>query len=127
MSEVTQKSDIYSCQMRLLGGTPHIPHMYIHVNICSARTCIISRGDTFVVTGGGGDDGRATDRVSLYSSSDGWVRDLASLNTVRQRHGCASFTDSNGQEVRMSSRTHNFHTEYPGAAGGGGLYYTRRW
>ena len=24
MSEVTQKSDIHSCQMRLLGGTPHM-------------------------------------------------------------------------------------------------------
>ena len=68
-------------------------------DIYSRKTCIITRGDTFVVTGGGGDDGRATDRVSLYSS-DGWVRDLASLNTGRQRHGCASFTDSNGQEVR---------------------------
>ena len=77
----------------------------IYVNIYSVRTCIISRGDTFVITGGGEFNGRATDRVSLYSSSDGWVRDLASLNTGRQRHGCASFTDSNGQEVRMSPRT----------------------
>ena len=80
------------------------------------HACLISRGDTFVITGGANNLGfnrnitkngyvyNATDRVSLYSS-DGWVRDLDSLITGRQRHGCASFTDSNGQEVRMSSRT----------------------
>ena len=63
--------------------------------------CLISRGDTFVLTGGkDGRDGSITSRVSLYSSA-GWVRDLASLNTARALHGCASYTDSYGLEVRM--------------------------
>ena len=36
--------------------------------------------------------------MALYSS-DGWVKDLASLKTRRYHHGCASYTDSSGQEV----------------------------
>jgi len=60
--------------------------------------CLISRGDTFVITGG--HDGDYISRVSLYSSA-GWVRNLASLNTARSDHGCASYTDSNGQEVLL--------------------------
>ena len=65
-----------------------------------SMACLISRGDTFVLTGGkDGRDWSITSRVSLYSSA-GWVRDLASLNTARALHGCASYTDSYGLEVR---------------------------
>ena len=41
-------------------------------------------------------------RVSLYSAA-GWQRDLAPLNTPRRSHGCASYTDTSGQEVNACS------------------------
>ena len=70
------------------------------------KGCLISRGDNFVITGGtmiaGGRPNayvyNATSIVSLYTPV-GFVRDLAPLKTPRHNHGCASYTDSSGEEV----------------------------
>ena len=87
-------------------------------------SCLINLGDTFVtfsyinkdtgvssINQGGFGINQGWDapspssketRVSLYSAG-GWQRDLAPLNTPRRSHGCASYTDTSGQEVNACS------------------------
>ena len=58
--------------------------------------------------------------VSLYSSA-GWAKDLKALNTPRYNHGCASYTDSSGEEVGVVVISKYYvYLNYAGAAGGGG-------
>ena len=55
--------------------------------------------DSIIVTGGV----RTQTRVSQYDRN-GFVKNLASLNTGRDSHGCAQFTD-NGVKVSLNNST----------------------
>ena len=58
--------------------------------------CGIPDGEQFIVTGGIS-GGRNIDNVHVYDTN-GWVRDLPSLNFGRSDHACASFM-TNGERV----------------------------
>ena len=58
--------------------------------------CGIPDGNQFIVTGGVS-RGRNIGNVHMYNT-DGWIRDLPSLNIARSDHACASFV-GNGQRV----------------------------
>ena len=59
--------------------------------------CGIPDGDQLIVTGGVSSAGVNIDNVHVYSTN-GWVRDLPSLNIARSDHACASFI-ANGNRV----------------------------
>ena len=61
--------------------------------------CLINLGDTFVITGGRLFT-NPTKRVTKYNSA-GHVGDLEPLLEPRRIHGCAAYTDSNGEEVKI--------------------------
>ena len=50
---------------------------------------------TYIMTGG---LGATLKTVSKYNK-DGWMEDLPSLNTERNRHGCGTYLDSNNNRV----------------------------
>ncbi len=69
--------------------------------------CGIPDGEQFIITGGvtgdttgpgGVSNGRNIDNVHVYDTN-GWVRDLPSLNIARSDHACASFM-ANGERVQ---------------------------
>merc|ERR1712012_671273 len=63
----------------------------------SYSSCIIDEGETFLLTG----DGTIPHvPVSRYDVN-GWLEDLDNLNTGRQEHGCAQFTNKENQKVNL--------------------------
>ena len=67
--------------------------------------CGIPDGNQFIVTGGVS-RGRNIDNVHVYDTN-GWIRDLPSLNIARSDHACASFI-ANGQRVSLKHLHMNF-------------------
>ena len=68
-------------------------------NICPPKTrqaCGIPDVDQFIITGGFSKS-VVTGNVHVYNT-DGWVKDLPSLNIARSNHACASFM-KNGERV----------------------------
>ena len=60
----------------------------LHHSPAARDACTISEGGTVLVTGG-----RFTKfRVTRYSRTKGWVKDLPDLKVGRLEHGCAAFT-----------------------------------
>ena len=71
----------------------------INLDICS-YSCLIDEGKTFLLTGGEDFVTETSSRVSRYDIN-GWLEDLDDLNTGRSQHGCARYTNNNGDKVRM--------------------------
>ena len=61
------------------------------------KACSIPLGDHVVITGGFW----SRSKVVRYGEA-GWERDLPSLNTGREEHGCTAFM-SEGQQVRLTT------------------------
>ena len=62
-----------------------------HLNLSFRFACGIELDDKVIITGGGGD---TKNTASVYND-DGWVEDLAFLNTGRAFHACAHYTSDN--------------------------------
>ena len=65
-------------------------------NNLSSVSCLIDEGETFLLTGGS----YSEEVVSRYNI-DGWVEDLDNLNTGRYSHGCAKYTNNDGERVSI--------------------------
>ena len=61
---------------------------------------IDEEGESFLLTGGWDSKEWAWSRVSRYDIR-GWQEDLDDLNTGRYSHGCTSYTNNDGNKVRM--------------------------
>ena len=67
-----------------------------------SRSCGIDLGDFYVTIGGQSLDGNYTGlRMVTKYSKQGQSEDLPQLQTGRYHLGCSSYTDSNGNQVRM--------------------------
>ena len=67
---------------------------------CVGRySCGIPHGDLFIIIGGSPFESR----VSEYSN-DGWAKDIGNLNTGRERHACAKYTNDDGKDVSRSRK-----------------------
>ena len=64
--------------------------------------CVISEGETFLLTGGAIPDsfGESIGTVARYSQWT-WLDSLDDLNTARQSHACGFFTTSDNKRVRV--------------------------
>ena len=67
--------------------------------------CGIPDGEQLIITGGVS-EGRNIDNVHVYDTN-GWVRDLPSLNLARSDHACASFM-ANGERVQKPKLLETF-------------------
>jgi len=67
------------------------------LNYTTDDSCAINMESSLIITGG---YRPATRRVTEYNEA-GWVRDLPSLLTARQQHGCSYFVNSKGTKTYL--------------------------
>ena len=79
----------------LLGVKTH------HILLYHSRACGIDLGDFYVTIGGQGGSYTGLKMVTKYSKL-GQSEDLPQLQTGRYHLGCSSYTDSNGNQVRIA-------------------------